>query len=327
MDRRELLHALGLCALAAPLGSFAQQQRKVRRIGFLWENPPTYYVRRFEAFKAGMRELGYNEGRDYAIEQRSAQSDSARLPAAASELLALKVDIIVSSGTPSAEAARKATRDIPILITTAGDPVGSGLAAALSHPGGNITGLTSITTELHTKRLDLLRQILPGLRRVGFLYNPDNGSDVLGLGRFESDCSKLHVTPIRAPVRKVEDISAAFRTLQHDKAQGLIVSEASTNSAGAQTIIEHAATHRLPAVYPSSSYPEAGGLFSYGVNNVDLYRRAATYVDKILKGAKPGDLPIEQPIKFETVLNRKTAKALAMTIPEAILVQANRVIE
>jgi putative ABC transport system substrate-binding protein len=212
--RRTFLIALG-GAISAPLASFAQSQGKVRRIGFLWENTPG---NNFAAFKRGMSELGYTEGKSYAIEHRSAQNDYARLPGLAAELVALKVDVIVSSGTPSAIAASKATREIPILITVTNDPVGIGLAAALSRPGGNVTGVAQgVAQDLFTERLDLLRQIVPGLRRVEFLYDPDHAGTVSGLRQFESDCSKLGLKPLRAPVRKAEDMAAAFNLLQADR--------------------------------------------------------------------------------------------------------------
>jgi len=273
-----------------------------------------------------MRALGYANGRDYAIEQRWAQGDLARLPALAAELLVLKVDLIFAGTSASAVAARKATREIPILIATAGDPVGSGLATTLSHPGGNVTGLNTLASELYTKRLDLLRQLLPGMRRVGLLYNPNSASNVLILNRFEADCGRLQFKPVRAPVRKAEEIAAAFDTLQRDKAQGVIVT-ASTNIVWQDSIIEHAAKHRLPAVYSGGLFAESGGLLSYAADRPDLYRRAAAYADKIFKGAKPSDLPIEQPNKFETIINLKTAKALGIKIPDVILLRADKVIE
>ena len=326
-NRRKLVIALGAGALTAPFASYAQQQGKVWRIGFLWERDQSDYVPRFEAFKTGMRELGYIEGRSYSIEHRSAQSDLARLPALAAELIALKVDVVVSSGTPSAVAAHNVTREIPILIETIGDPVGVGLAVTLRRPGGNVTGLTGLSSDLVTKRLDLLRQILPGIRRVGFLYDPDNDNDVQLLRRFESDCSKVKLISVRAPARKAEEIAAAVNTLKRDKAQGLIVTNGNTNSASRGLIIEHVAKHRLPAVYGPIYFAEAGGLISYGANFTDLFRRAAAYADKIFKGAKPGDLPIEQPIKFELIVNKKTAKALGIKIPDSILILADKVIE
>jgi len=326
-DRRKLLVALGASVIAAPLGSFAQQPIKVRRIGFLWEGEQSEYVQYVDAFNAGMRELGYAEGKDYAIEHRSAQNDLARLPALAAELIALKVNVIVPGGTSSAVAASKATREIPILIAIIGDPIGSGLAATLQRPGANVTGLTNLASELFTKRLDLLRQILPGMRRVGFLYNPDNAANVLGLKQFELGCTKLGFQSIRARVRKADEIASTFSALQREKAQGIIVTNASTNIAWRASIIEHAAKHRLPAVYGQNLFADSGGLLSYAANYPDLYRRTAAYADKIFKGAKPGDLPIEQPTKFELIANLKTAKALGIKIPNTILLQATKVIE
>jgi len=326
-NRRKLLVALGVSVVATPLSSFAQQQGKIWRVGFLWEGEQSDYVQYIDAFNAGMRELGYVEGKDYAIEHRSAQNDLARLPALAAELIALKVNVIVPAGTSSAVAASKATREIPIIIAIIGDPIGSGLAATLRRPGANVTGLTNLASELFTKRLDLLRQILPDMRRVGFLYNPDNAANVLGLKQFELGCTKLGFQSIRARVRKADEIASTFNALHREKAQGIIVTNASTNIAWRASIIEHAAKHRLPAVYGQNLFADSGGLLSYAANYPDLYRRTAAYADKIFKGAKPGDLPIEQPTKFELIANLKTAKALGIEIPNSILVRADRVIE
>ena len=328
-NRRKLVIAIGGGALILPFAAFAQQQGKVWRVGYLNEGEPSDgSQQRLDAFIAGLRELGYIEGKNIIIEQRIAKSNLARLPAMAAELAALKVDLIIIQGTPAAVAARNATRDIPILITTVSDPVGSGLATTLSHPGGNVTGLTNgVASELYTKRLDLLRQMLPGLRRVGFLYNPDNSGDPPALRQFESDCLKLQLTSIRAAVRKVEEIAIAFDILKRDKAQGLLVSTAGTNTALRERIIEWAAKHRLPAVYGVTLMAESGGLISYAANGVDLYKRAAVYADKIFKGAKPRDLPIEQPIKFETIINLKTARALGIKIPDVIMLRADKIIE
>jgi putative ABC transport system substrate-binding protein len=326
--RRKLLFALGASALVSPLASFAQPATKVWRVGFLWESDPSSYAAQLDSFKNGMRELGYAEGRDYVIEQRSAQNDFARLPVLVVELLALKVAMIVVSGTPAALAAQKATREIPILFTAVGDPVGSGLAATLARPGGNITGLSvGVGQDLYSKRLDLLRQLAPGVRRVAFLYNPDNATTVRALRQFESDCAKLRFKSFGVPIRGNEEIAPAFKTMQRDKVQGLIVTPGNSKFAWRASIIEHAAKHRLPAVYGLSNFVEAGGLLSYSANYLDLYRRAAAYADKIFKGAKPGDLPIEQPTRFELVLNMKTAKALGLKISNSVLVQATRVIE
>jgi putative ABC transport system substrate-binding protein len=327
IGRRGFLIALGAGAFAVPLGSLAQQQGKVWRIGWLRESDQSDYFRRFDAFKTGMRALGYVEGKDFVTEQRSTGGDRSRLAALAEELVALKVDVILPTGTSSAIALRKATHEIPIVIATVSDPVGSGLAVSLRQPGGNVTGLTSLSVELYTKRLDLLRQMIPAARRIAFLYNPDSGNDLLGLRQFESDCVNLKLKSIRAPVRNVHEIAPLFAALRRDKAQGIIVSQTGTNLASRDSIVAHSAIHRLPVVYPLSTYAEAGGLISYGAYVDDLWQRAAAYADKIFKGAKPGDLPIEQPIKFETVINLKTAKALGIKVPDTVMLRADKVIE
>ncbi len=323
--RRKLIVALGAATLAAPFSPLAQQQGKVWRIGILRENEASFPDSAYEAFRMGMRDLGYAENRDYILERRSARNERLLLAVVAAELVALKVDLILPTGTPSAEAARNATREIPILIASVGDPVGSGLVESLGRPGGNVTGLTTMTAELYGKRLDLLHQVSPGMRRVGFLYNPDNAIDIIALREFESACKKLQITSTLAEVR--EEVATAFKTLLRDKAHGFVVSQSSTTAALRDNIIEFAAQNRLPVAYPLSSYVESGGLISYGVNNAEQWRRIAVYADKIFKGAKPGDLPIEKPIKFELVLNMKTAKALGIKIPDSIRAQATRQIE
>lgn len=325
-NRRKLVVAFGASVFAAPFASSAQQQGKVWRIGVLWERAQSdpNYVRRIDAFRAGMRELGYSEDRHYIFLPRFAQNDFARLPALAAELLELKCDVILAAGTPAAIAARDGAHGIPILIMTAGNPVGTGLAATLSRPGGRVTGLSQdVGSDLYTKRLDLLRQLLPDMRRVGFLFNPDNAGDVLTLGQFESDCKKLGFQSIRAPARKREEIATAFNILRREKAQGLIVGPV----LWPENVIEQAAKLRLPAIYGTAYPVELGGLISYTADQIDLYRRAAAYADKIFKGAKPGDLPIEQPIKFETIINLKTAKALGIKMPDVIMLRADKVIE
>ena len=324
--RRELLVALA-GALTVSVGALAQKPGKVWRIGFLMESESADYTSRLDAFRLGMRELGYVDSRDYVIEQRAASGDTARLRTLAAELIALKVDLIVSTGTPSAMAARDATREIPILITTVGDPVGSGLAVSLRRPGGNVTGLSQIGSELVSKRLDLLRQIVPGLRRVGFVYDPDNASGVLQLKQLQSDCAKLGYTLIEAPVRKREEIAGAFSALRRDKAHGFIVSDSALFRTWRASIAEQATKLRLPAIFSSTQASERGALVAYSVNSADAFRRAAPYADKIFKGAKPGELPIEMPTRFELVINLKTAKALGLTIPPSVMVQATRVIE
>jgi putative ABC transport system substrate-binding protein len=325
-NRRNLVIALGAGALFAPIASFAQQSSKVWRIGFLWQDEPSSYITRIDAFKAGLLELGYTEGRDYTIEHRSARNDISRLSELA-ELLSLKVDLILVANTPSAIAARDVTRVIPILMTTVGDPVGSGLVASLRRPGGNITGLTNLSAELTTKQLDFLRQILPNMRRAGYLYNPGNAANMGNLKQFESDCMTLQIRSIRAPVQREQDIEAAFNTLRHDRAQGVIISGDNSIGSWRKIIAETAVKHHLPTIGASSALVEAGGLASYNSNFLDTYRRAAAYADKIFKGAKPGDLPVEQPVKFEMIINLRIAKALGIKIPGSVLVQAAKVIE
>jgi putative ABC transport system substrate-binding protein len=310
---------------AAPLSALAQKPGKVWRIGFLMETETADNAWTLDGFRLGMRELGYVDGRDYVLEQRAASNDTSRLHALAAELIALKIDLIVATSTPSAMAARDATREIPILIIGAGNPVGSGLALSLRRPGGNVTGLTTITSELISKRLDLLHQIVPGLRRVGFFYAPDNASNMLNYKQLQSDCARLGYTLIAVPVHKREDLAAAFSALQRDKAQGVVLTDVFRTWTA--IIIEQVAKHRLPAVYGGLRWSNAGGLVTYFVNPVEAHRRAATYADKIFKGAKPGELPIEQPTTFELVINLKTAKALGLTIPPSVMVQATRVIE
>jgi len=328
-NRRILIIALGACALLVPFGSFGEQRGKVWRIGYLNDGGPSGdSERRIDAFKTALRELNYVEGKNFIIEQRSAENDLTRLPALAAQLVALKVDLIIIQGTPAAVAARNATRDIPILTTTVSDPVGSGLAATLSRPGGNVTGLSNgVASELYTKRLSLLRQMLPDMDRVGFLYNPNNSGDSPALKQFESDCRKLRIKSIPAAVRKKEEIVIAFELLKRDKAQALLVSTAGTNVAWRESIIDGAARYRLPAAYGVTLMAESGGLISYAANSLELYSRAAAYADKIFKGANPRDLPIEQPIKFETTINLKTAKALGIKIPDVVMLRADKVIE
>jgi putative ABC transport system substrate-binding protein len=325
--RRSLVAALGAGVIAAPIAALSQAGRKIWRIGVLWENEPSFYAGYLDAFKAGMRELGYAEARDYVIEQRSAQNDLTRLAALAADLVAQKVDMLIPAGSPAAVAAHKVTRELPILIITVGDPVASGLAATLRRPGANVTGLTSMSAELDPKRLDLLRQIVPNMRRVGFLYSPDNESDSKSLVQFEADSARLKLKLLPIPVRRAEDIAVAFNAMKSDEAQGVIVTSSGTNGALRAEIIEQASRHRLPAIYGRSYFADAGGLISYGTNFPDLWKRAASYADKLFKGARSADLPIEQPIKFESVINLKTARNLGLTIPQAVLLRADKIIE
>jgi putative ABC transport system substrate-binding protein len=314
-----------LLAVTASLPSVTHAQTRPRRIGFLWNGlaDDPVLAQRVTVFKAAMRALGYAEGRDYVIEQRFAANDLPRLPALAADLVAMKVDAIVSGGGATIRAARDATRDIPILTTVSSNLVAAGFVSSLSRPGGNITGLTSLTSELYPKRLELLQQIVPAMRRLGILYDAQSTNVSRTL---EPVSRKLGLQTISATVDK-GDVQSAFRTLQRASAQGLIVGQSGGTIALKQAIAQQAASHGLPAVYPLDVFAEAGGLISYSENTLDLYRRLAGYVDKIFKGIKPADLPVEQPTKFELVVNMKTAKALGIAIPQSILVSADRVIE
>lgn len=311
--------------MLAPLASFGQ--RRARLVGWLGSDDPTdtLDVLYEDAFKAGMRDLGYVEDRDYRVEARVTTNDLSRLPALAAELVGAKVDVIVALTTSAAVAAHNVTREIPI-VTNAGDPVGNGLAANLSHPGGNVTGTTSLSSELYLKRVDLLHQLVPGVQRVGFLYNPDNPADQFGLKQFESACVKIAVHPIRSPARNANEVAPAFQALIQARAQALVVTSRSMLS-WRGTIVQAAAKNQLPAVYTRDAFVEEGGLIAYGPDYVDVYRRTASYVDRIFKGARPGDLPIEQPDKYVLAINLKTARALGIKVPETILLRASKVIE
>jgi putative ABC transport system substrate-binding protein len=327
-NRRKLVIALGASALTAPFGSFAQQQSKIWRVGFLT-------TRRIEsldsddygAFPRGMRELGYVEGKNLLIEWRSADGKSERLPGLAAELVQLKVDVIVAAGTPAISAAQRATATLPIVMGSVGDPVGSGFVQSLTRPGGNITGLSILTGDLGSKYLEMLLSMAPKLSRVAFLLNPDNASDRISLSNVQAAAQKLGIKFLPVEARTVQGIEHAFAMMGQQNAGGGVVGGDGYFVQQGGQIAELAVKKRLPSVSPYRGYVEAGGLMSYGSNVADSYRRAATYVDKILKGAKPADLPVEQPTKFELFINRKTAKALGLTIPQSLLISADKVIE
>jgi putative ABC transport system substrate-binding protein len=327
--RRSFIGTLTGGLLAAPLAAEAQQAAKVPRIGYLAGYlAATPHLP--EAFGQGLRDLGYVEGRNLVIETRDAEGKLERLPALAAELVALKVDVIVAGGTPQALAAKQATRTIPIVFASSPDPVESGLITSLARPGGNVTGLSFLAPELVGKRLEHLKQAVPGVSRVAVLWQPG------GLGeRTEKDMLKgaevaaraLGVRPQYVETRGPEDFDRAFSDMTRARAGALTVLGSVMFFGERRRLVDLAAKNRLPAVYPSREYVDAGGLMAYGSNLADLFRRAATYVDKILKGAKPGDLPVEQPTKFEFVINLKTAKALGLTIPPSLLGRADEIIQ
>ena len=325
--RRHIL-VLVAGALAAPLASFAQQPTKIPRIGFLHPAPPGGVPgMRLEAFRDALHELGYVEGTNVQLEVRWGNGEFERLPALAAELVQLKVDVIVAAASPSVLAARKATSTIPIVMPVSSDPVGDGLVASLAHPGGNITGLSMMAPELGEKRLQLLRETFPDASRaVAVLWNPAYSGMRARFEEAKVAAPKLGLTVRSVEVRDTRELEVAFEAVVREHPEALVLSDPFTLSQRAR-IVEFAAEHRLPAIYESSDFVDVGGLMSFGPNISSLYRGAAVYVDKILKGAKPGDLPIEQPTKFELVLNMKTAKALGISFPASVLLRADKLIE
>ncbi len=329
MERRTFMAMLTGGIVAAPLAAEAQQAARVARIGWLGDNPAaTPHLR--VAFRQGLRDLGYVEGRNVVIEYRDAEGKLERLPALAAELVALKVDVIVAPNTPAALAAKQATRTLPIVFTTAPDPVQSGLVTNLARPGGNVTGLSILAPELIGKRLEQLTQAVPGVNRVAALWQPGalgERTDKDNLKAAEVAARALGVRLQFVEARGPADIDRAFSEMTRARAGGLTVLSTPMFGSERRRLVDLAAKNRLPAVYQFREYVDAGALMSYGPDLADLYRRAATYVDKILKGAKPGDLPVEQPTKFELVINMKTAKALGLTIPPSVLLRADEVIQ
>jgi len=323
-----LLFALSfLCALLFARSFPVGAQQKVPRIGFLIISSPSAASPRVEAFQQGLRELGYVEGKNIIIEYRSAEGKSDRLPALASELVGLKIDVLVGGGgNQLALAAMKATKTTPIVMTNFADPVGSGFVASLARPGGNVTGLTSVTFDLSGKRLELIKETLPKVSRIAVLYDPNDPAKVVEFKEMQTAARSLAVQLQSLEVRRPEDFESAFRAGSRDRAGALIVLPTTVTNTHRKPIIDLAVGNRLPAIYPDREFVEAGGLMAYGPIYADLWRRAATYVDKILKGAKPADLPVEQPTKFELIINLKTAKQIGVTIPPNVLVRADRVI-
>ena len=330
MDRRAFLSALSGSVLAAPLSTAAAQPReKVPRVGYLSPGSPSDLARqrRFEAFRQGLRELGYVEGQNIAIEPRWAEGKYARYSALAADLVRLKVDVIVAVGGRATQDAQQATRTIPIVMPVVIDPLGSGLVASLAHPGGNVTGLTIMASDLVGKQFEVLKEVVPKGSRVALLWNPANPGSAPQVREAEGAARALGVRLQTLEARDPQEIDSAFAAMTKERAGALVVLSDAILLNQRRQIAELAAKSRLPAVYTLREHAEAGGLMAYGANPLDLERRAATYVDKILKGAKPADLPVEQATKFELVINLKTAKALGLTIPPSLLQRADQVIE
>ena len=328
MDRRAFMSTVAGGLLAAPLAAEAQPASKTARIGFLsLSSGPTATTN----ISPGLRELGWIEGQNIAVEYRWAAGREDQLPALAAELVRLKVDVIVTSSGLAAQAAKRATATIPIVATFVADPVGAGLVASLARPGGNITGLTTLAAGLSAKRLELLKAVVSGSTRIAVLWQ----RGALGGERAERDMVEetqvagrtlgLQLRFVEA--RRPDDVEQAFSAMKEARVGGLLAFPSPMLFEARRSIVAHAAKSRLPVVYPWREAASVGGLMSYSTNFPDMYRRAATYVDKILKGAKPADLPFEQPTKFELVINLKTAKALGLTIPQSLLQRADQVIE
>ena len=324
--RRKLIIVLGASSLTAPLSSFAQQPLKIVRVGFLMgsgdkDNPSLV------AFRDELSKFGWVEGKNIIVEYRSAKEDSERFPALIAELVRLKVDLIITASTPAALAAKSAIRDIPIVFSMVSDPVASGLVHSLARPGGNLTGWSNMLPETSAKLLELLKEIIPKASRITVLSDPSNSGKALEIKVLQTAAQRVGLTLRPFQVRRLSDIKAAFSTMAQERPDGLVVLRDSVTGYHREAIVQLASSIRLPAIYQVSEFVDAGGLISYGMDILRQYRRSAFYADKILKGAKPGDIPVEQPTTFELVVNLKAAKTIGIKIPQSILLRADRVIE
>ena len=322
MNRRAFLGAVVSGLLAAPLAATAQQPSKIHRVGVVVGG-----LDLTDNLRQGLGELGWVEGQNLVVLKRVWSGRTEQFPAIIAALIQLKVDVIVSSSTPAVRAAKEATRTTPIVMAGLIDPVGAGLIPSLAQPGGNITGLTNIFTELTAKRLELLKEAAPRVTRVAVLWNPTQPGQAIAWQQTQQAAQTLGLVLFSAEVRRPEDFAPAFTAIVVERAEALLVLPDPLTTFHRQQTADFAVKQRLPSMYAASYWVEAGGLLSYGTSFAALWRRAAVYVDKILKGAKPADLPVEQPTKFELVINLKTAKALGLTIPPSLLQRADQVIE
>ena len=326
--RRVFLASLAGGLIIAPLVALAQQPGKVWRIGLLDLAPSSpATVARWKACRERLRELGYAEGQNVVFESRRADGQVSRLPGLAAELVNAKADIVVTASSEAARAAKQATSSIPVVTATAGDPVALGLVTSLARPGGNVTGVVSLITELAGKRLELLKQLIPRASRVAILRDPDNRASADTVRGAESVAKTLGLTVHSVDARGPGDFDAAFLAMKRGRADAMILGENTPYIAHRRRLADLAIQHRLPMMTAAKEYAQAGALVSYGTDYLELFRRAAVYVDRILKGARPADLPVEQPTKFELVINVKTAKALGLTIPQSVLGRADEVIQ
>jgi putative ABC transport system substrate-binding protein len=318
-----LLHAVFATGSAVD----AQQAPKIAKIGYLDPVTPAASAHNVEALRQGLRELGYLEGKTFVLESRYGEGRLERLSELARHLVGLKVDVIVTVTDVATAAVKRETQTIPIVMVNSSDPVGTGFVASLARPGGNVTGLSNISAELSGKRLELLREVAPGLARVAFLWNPDVRGNVLDYKEMEGAARSQRLELQSVEVVRAEDLDRAFSAITNRRAQALVLPAGNPiGFANRDQIASFAQRNRLPSMYAIKEYVDAGGLMSYGPSNPDMRRRAAVYVDKILKGAKPADLPVEQPTKFELMINLKTANALGLTIPQSLIRRADQVI-
>jgi putative ABC transport system substrate-binding protein len=323
VTRRRLLLAAGAGALAAPFAAFSQA--RIYRIGFIGFHSSSF-APRFDALRAGLRYLGYVEGKNLVIEQRWAEGKNERLPELAAELVRQKPDVIVTHGTPGTLAAKRATATIPIVMAQSGDPVAAGIVPSLSRPGGNVTGLTQLSSQIYGKRLELLKETVPAGVRFGLLFNPTNPAYQTINPEVGKAAAVMKVALHYFEARREEELGAAFAAMSKTRLDGLVITDDSLLTSIPKPIAELATRGRLPSI-GAVEYVRGGGMMAHSANFNDMFRRAATYVDRILKGAKPGDLPIEQPVQFETLINVRAAKAIGLSIPRTILVRADRIIE
>jgi putative ABC transport system substrate-binding protein len=326
-SRRELIGLLGGAAAVWPCAVRAQQSARLPRVGYLFSFIPSEGRHLWDACVQGLRDLGYVDGRTILLEPRWAAGRHERLPALANELVRSGVEVLVAAATPAARAAKAATGTVPIVIVAVGEPVKAGLIASFSHPGGNVTGLSLLTPELSGKRLELLRDVLPNAVRVAVLMNPDNPVSTVFLEETQAAARIIGLELQRLDARNPEEITRAFAAAGQARADALIVFDDPVIWSYRTQIVGLAAARGLPAMYGYRDFVDEGGLMSYGPNRPDQYRRTAGYVDKILKGAKPAELPVEQPTRFDLVINRRTAKALGVELPATLLVRADEVIE
>jgi ABC-type uncharacterized transport system substrate-binding protein len=326
LHRREFITLLGGAATVWPFTAHAQQPGKLPTIGYLGQSTLAVESQRAAALVQRLRELGWTEGRTVAIEYRWGEGRSERAAEIAAEFVRLKVDVIVTSGTPQVIAAKQATSLIPIVFASAGDPVGSGLVASLARPGGNVTGLSSQMTDTAAKRLEFLREVVPGLRRLAIMVNVSNPLAVLEMVEAQAAVATLGLEVITSEIRRAEDIVPAFEAFNGRADALYVITDPLMNTFRNRTNTL-ALGSRLPTMYGTREFVEAGGLMSYGSNFADQFRRAADYVDKILRGTKPGEIPVEQPTKFELVINAQTATMLGLDVPPTLLARADEVIE